>query len=58
MRTNEELARLNFTTNGEHLKTGDIRKISAKLFRQLADKSKENVFVLCESHWQFPTYYY
>ena len=48
MITNDELARLNFTTNGEHLKTGDIRKISAKLFRQLEDKSKENVFVICE----------
>ena len=28
--------------------TGDIRKLSAKLFRDIKDKSKENIFPLCD----------
>ena len=33
---------------GKHIITGDIRKLSAKLFRQLEDKSIRNVFSICE----------
>lgn len=44
-----ELENLNVLPNEGHLKTGDIRKISAKLFQSLQDKSKNNVFVICES---------
>ena len=33
---------------GKHIITGDIRKLSAKLFRQLEDKSIINVFSICE----------
>ena len=31
-----------------HIKTGDIRSLSARLFRSLPDKSKEDVFAVCE----------
>lgn len=34
--------------NGKHVVTGDIRKLSSKLFRQINDKSIEHVFALCE----------
>lgn len=43
-----ELEKLSSTPNGEHLKTGDVRKLSAKLYRDLKDKSKDNVFVISE----------
>jgi len=33
---------------GKHIVTGDIRKLSAKLYRQIGDKSIENVFAICE----------
>lgn len=33
---------------GKHIVTGDIRKLSSKLFRQIQDKRIENVFALCE----------
>lgn len=33
---------------GKHIKTGDIRKLSGRLFREIADKRIENVFYLCE----------
>ena len=33
---------------GKHIKTGDIRKISSKLFRQIPDKNMQNVSALCE----------
>lgn len=35
-------------SEGKHIKTGDIRKISSKLFRQIPDKNMQNVSVLCE----------
>lgn len=34
--------------NGKHVVTGEIRKLSSKLFRQINDKSIEHVFALCE----------
>lgn len=43
-----ELNRIDSTPNGGHLKTGEIRKLSGKLFRDLQDKSKENVINICE----------
>lgn len=33
---------------GKHIKTGDIRKLSGRLFRKIEDKNIENVFCLCE----------
>lgn len=33
---------------GKHIITGDVRKLSSGLFRQIEDKSMENVFALCE----------
>lgn len=44
-----ELERINSTTGGGHLKTGEIRKLSGKLFRDLHDRSIENVIDICES---------
>lgn len=34
--------------SGKHIITGDIRKLSSKLYRQINDKKIENVFSLCE----------
>ena len=36
------------TPDGKHIVTGDIRKLSARLFRQIEDKSIQNIFPLCE----------
>ena len=36
------------TPCGKHIITGDVRKLSSKLFSQIEDKSIENVFILCE----------
>ena len=36
------------TAEGKHIKTGDIRKLSSKLFRKVSDKNIDNVFRLCE----------
>jgi 3-methyladenine DNA glycosylase AlkD len=44
-----ELEKLSSTPAGGHLKTGDVRKLSAKLYRGLQDKSKDNVFIISES---------
>lgn len=33
---------------GKHIKTGDIRKLSGRLFREIEDKNIKNVFYLCE----------
>ena len=43
-----ELKKMSSIQNGEHLKTGDIRKLSAKLFHDLHNKSKDNVFIISE----------
>lgn len=43
-----ELIRVNSTPDGGHLKTGEIRKLSTRLFRDLPDKSRENVINACE----------
>lgn len=34
--------------SGKHIVTGDIRKLSAKLYRKIEDKTIENVMGLCE----------
>ncbi len=44
-----ELNRISSTSTGSHLKTGEIRKLSGKLFQNLHDKSRENVIDICES---------
>jgi 3-methyladenine DNA glycosylase AlkD len=44
----KELENMNTTAQGRHLKTGDIRKLSAKLFKTINDKSKEYVFTVCD----------
>ncbi len=36
------------TPCNKHIATGDVRKLSSQLFRQIEDKSTENVFALCE----------
>lgn len=36
------------TPSGKHIITGDVRNLASKLFRQIEDKSIENVFILCE----------
>lgn len=36
------------TPEGKHIVTGDIRRLSARLFRQIPDKSIEKVLALCE----------
>lgn len=41
------LINLSNTRTGRHLKTGDIRSLSAELFRSVGDKSKDNVFGIC-----------
>ncbi len=33
---------------GKHIKTGDIRKLSAKLFREVPNKDIKSVFALCD----------
>lgn len=33
---------------GKHIVTGDVRKLSSKLFRQIEDKNMDHVFTLCE----------
>ena len=42
-----ELEIVSNTPTGNHLKTGDIRKISAKLFKDVKDKPIEYVFSVC-----------
>jgi 3-methyladenine DNA glycosylase AlkD len=42
-----ELVGARTTPYAGHLNTGDVRKISAAVFRSLEDKSKEYVFSLC-----------
>lgn len=43
----EKLNNLEMTSNGEHIKTIEVRKLSSKLYKELDDKSKENVFNKC-----------
>ncbi len=38
----------NHVSEGKHIKTGDIRKLSAQLFRGISDKNIKNVFALCD----------
>ena len=45
----EEIEKLLSNLNNEvHIKTADIRKLSAKLYKSLPNKSKEHVFSICE----------
>lgn len=47
-KTESEISKLNSTPGGTHLRTGEIRKLSSRLFGELEDKSRENVFRVCE----------
>jgi len=42
-----ELETLSSAQRGKHISTSDIRKLSAKLFHTVKDKSKDNVFAIC-----------
>ena len=42
-----ELENVSNTPIGNHLKTGDIRKISAKLFKDVKDKPIDYIFSVC-----------
>lgn len=47
----------NNVPEGKHIKTGDVRKLSAQLFRKIPDKNIESVFALCnelleEHNWE------
>jgi 3-methyladenine DNA glycosylase AlkD len=44
----QELERLNLELSSGHIKTGELRKYSSKLYRNIKDKSKENIFNICE----------
>jgi len=44
----KELEKIKTTTQGEHLKTGDIRKLSTRIFRSIKDKTKEDIFKICD----------
>ena len=44
----KELEKIKSTPQGDHLKTGDIRKLSAKLFKCIKDKTKDHVFSICD----------
>ncbi|MDZ5016489.1 hypothetical protein GNF72_14795, partial [Clostridium perfringens] len=47
---NEELIILhNSVPKGKHIKTGDIRKLSAKLYKIIPDKSINEVLKICET---------
>ena len=36
------------TPDGKHIVTGDIRKLSARLYRGIKDKAIDNIFCLCD----------
>ena len=42
-----ELDLLNHTPQTGHMKTSEIRKLSAKLYRTVQDKTKDSVFAIC-----------
>ena len=43
-----ELNKISKTAGGAHLKTSEIRKLSASLYREISNKSKENIFAICQ----------
>lgn len=43
-----ELETVGKTPSAGHVKTGDVRKISARFFKDLRDKPKDYVFAVCE----------
>ncbi|HEY8421982.1 MAG TPA: DNA alkylation repair protein [Thermoclostridium sp.] len=43
-----EIKKLSSTPTGVHIKTAEIRKLSARLFGKLHDNSREAVFPICE----------
>ena len=43
-----ELVNLSATPLGGHLKTGDIRRLSARLFKEVRGQSKDSILAICE----------
>jgi 3-methyladenine DNA glycosylase AlkD len=43
-----ELESVGMVPTGTHVRTGEVRRISTKLFRELPDRSKDHVFSVCE----------
>ena len=43
-----ELKNASSTPLGNHVKTGDIRRISARVFKEIRGKSKDYAFSVCE----------
>jgi 3-methyladenine DNA glycosylase AlkD len=43
-----ELENMKPTSQGNHLKTGDIRKLSTKLFKSIKDKESDYIFKICD----------
>jgi 3-methyladenine DNA glycosylase AlkD len=44
----DELNKISATPTGNHLKTGDIRKLSAKVFTRAKNKPADEIFAVCE----------
>lgn len=42
----------NHAPEGKHIKTGDIRKLSAQLFREISDKDIKNVLLYAMNFWR------
>jgi len=42
-----ELENMSYASIGKNYRTGDIRKLSAKLFKDVKDKPVESVFSVC-----------
>jgi hypothetical protein len=43
-----ELNKISATPTGNHLKTGDIRKLSAKVYSKVKSKPVDEIFAICE----------
>ncbi|GHU05820.1 hypothetical protein FACS1894147_12390 [Spirochaetia bacterium] len=48
IKAKKELENMKNIPNGGHLKTGEIRKLSTRLFGIIKDKSKDYVFTVCD----------
>jgi 3-methyladenine DNA glycosylase AlkD len=44
----DELNKISATPTGNHLKTGDIRKLSAKVYSRVKNKPADEIFAVCE----------
>ena len=53
-----EAKKLTMTPTGSHIKTKDIRQMSANIFKNIEDKSMENIFAICEELLKEKQYLY